>query len=324
MPSPSSALSTLRPDLASFMEFDLAMDRAGFIGHRVFPFIEVAREAGTFGKITIESLLADRKTERAPGAGYARSDFKFTTESWTTEEHGAEETLDDRLVKVYAEFFQAEQIATARAVDVVLRNQEKRIADILFNDTTFASHTTGVTNEWDDADAATPIDDVEAAVQAIWDATGLWPNALILNRRVFRNLRNCDQIIERIASSGAGESTVPGRITVGQLAQVFDLKHILIAGSAKNTADEGQDASIASIWSNEYAMVCRIAESNDIQEPCLGRGFHWSEDGSTLLGTVESYREENRRSEIIRVRHDVDEKLLYTEMGYLLSNITTI
>ena len=46
-------------------------------------------------------------------------------------------------------------------------------------------------------------------------------------------------------------------------------------------------------------------------------------DGSSIGGTVESYRDENVRANIIRVRHDVDELVLYPQAGHLLSNITT-
>src|SRR5690606_12564624 len=161
--------------------------------------------------------------------------------------------------------------------------------------TTFASHTTGVSNEWHDPTNATPIDDVEAAVQSVWSASGLWPNAMIINRLVFRNLRNCDQIIDRIACSGAASPTKPTDITAQLLAQVFGLERIIVAGTAKNAENEGQAASIAPIWSNEYAMICRVAETNDFQEPCIGRTFHWGEDGSEVGGTVETYRDETVR-----------------------------
>jgi hypothetical protein len=35
------------------------------------------------------------------------------------------------------------------------------------------------------------------------------------------------------------------------------------------------------------------------------------------------YRDEVVRADIVRVRHDVDEKILYPEVGQLLKNITT-
>lgn len=326
MPSPATSLATLRPDLAeSFMEFDLMAEMAGYVGTRVFPVVEVARQAGNFGKIPLEQLLKNRETKRAPGAGYSRSNWTFDDAAYACMEHGAEEPVDDREAEMYADYFDAEVIAAQRAMADVLRNAEKRIADAVFNTTTWtgASLTTGITHEWDDATNAVPITDVEAAVRKIYDNSGLWANALVINRKVFRNLRLCDQIRERITSDGAGSSELPGNITVQQLAQAFDLDFVIVAGGSRNTANEGQTASISQIWSDEYAMVCRVATTSDFREPCIGRTFHWGADGSSIGGTVETYREEAVRSDIVRVRHDVDEIVLYAEAGHLLSNITT-
>lgn len=326
MPSPSASLATLRPDLAeSFMEFDLAADQAGYVGTSVFPVVNVDSQAGVFGKIPIEELLQNSDTKRAPGSGYNRGDFNFTTSTYACQEHGHEEVVDDREAKMYAQYFDAEVVSTARAYNAVLRNAEKRIADAVFNTTTWtgASLTTAITHEWDDAANSVPITDVEAAVQKIYDNSGLWANALVINRKVFRNIRNSASVIDRINSAGAGNPSKPSDVTTAMLAQVFDLQHILVAGGTQNTANEGQAASLSPVWSGEYAMVCKIATSGDFKEPCIGRTFHWSEDGSSVGGTVESYRDESVRGEIVRVRHDVDEVVLYAEAGHLLSNVTT-
>ena len=325
MPSPSSSLATQRPDLASFLEFDLESDRAGYVANQVFPVMNVASQAGNFGKIPLEQLLQQRNTKRAPGSGYARSQFTFSPATYATDEHGAEEPVDDRESKMYAEYFDAEQVATMRAFSSVLRNAEQRVADAVFNTSTWAgaSLTTGITNEWDDATNAVPLTDVEAAVQKIYDNSGLWANALVINRKVFRNLRNCDQVVERIQSAGAGDATKASDITTQMLAQAFDLDYIIVAGTSRNGAKEGQAASPTQIWSSEYAMVCRVASGQDMRDPCIGRTFHWSSDGSSIGGSVESYRDETVRGNVIRVRHDVAEVVLYAEAGHLLSNITT-
>lgn len=325
MPSPSGSLATLRPDLAgSFMEFDLEMDRRGFIGQRVLPVLEVPKASGTFGIVPIEQLLQTRETARASGSGYSRGQFTFDDVAFACAEHGAEEPVDDREAALYNNYFDAEQVAAMRAYDAVLRNQERRVAALLFNATTYtgASLTTAVSTEWSTAATATPISDVEAAVRKVYTNTGMWANALIISKIVFRNLRLCTNIKDAIAASGAGMPTRAQDITTAMLAAVFDLDYILVGGSTKNTAIEGQTATPDQIWDDEYAMVCRIASSNDIKEPCIGRTFHWGEDGSSIGGTVETYRDETVRSDIVRVSHDVQEKILYTEMGHLLSNIT--
>ncbi len=327
MPSPSSSLSTLRPDIAeSFTEFDLEANMGGFIATQVFPVVEVQKQSGNFGKIPLEQLLQARTTNRAPGSGYSRGNWKFDKAVFATDEHGAEEPVDDREAEMYSDYFDAEVISGLRARSAVMLNAEQRIADTVFNATTWAgaSLTTAITHEWDDATNAVPITDVEAAVQKVWAASGLWANALVINRHVFRNLRNCDQVIDRINSAGAGSPSKAADVTAAMLAAVFDLPYIIVAGGAKNAAKEGQSASVSNVWSSEYAMVCRVATTRDFREPCIGRTFHWGQDGSSIGGTVESYRDETVRSDIIRVRHDVDEIVLYPEAGHLLSNATTI
>ena len=325
MPSPSSSLATQRPDLASFFEFDLETEKAGFVAQKVFPVIDVASQAGNFGKIPLEQLLQERETSRAPGSGYSRGNFTFEPATYACLEHGAEEPVDDREAKMYRDYFDAEMVSTARAYGAVLRNAEKRVADAVFNATTFngSALTTAITNEWDDSTNAVPVTDVEAAVRKIYDGSGLWANALVINRKVFRNLRNCDQIIDRINSAGAGNPSKASDVTEQMLAAVFDLEFIIVAGSSRNSAKEGQAASVGQIWSDEYAMVCKIATGMDMKEPCIGRTFHWSEDGSSIGGSVESYREEKVRGDVIRVRHDVAEVMLYPQAGHLLSNVTT-
>jgi hypothetical protein len=304
------------------LEYDHDMNARGFIGHRVAPVIESAQQAGTFGKIPIEELLKESDTKRAPGSGYSRGEFEFEPASFACEEHGHEEPVDDRQAKMYASYFNAEVIAATRARAAVQRNAEKRWAAAIFNATTFASYTTAITHEWDDATNAVPLTDVETAANAIWAASGLWPNALIVNRKVFRNLRNCAQIIDRVKYSGFMD-TRAGLITEAAIAQCFDLDHIIVAGGAKNSALEGQTASVASVWSDEYAMLCRVAETDDIQEPCIARTIHWGEDGSDAGGMMESYRDETVRSDIIRDRHDVDELIMHAASGHLFSNVTT-
>lgn len=324
---PSTSLATLRPDLASsFEELDLEANRRGFIAPQVFPAIDVAKSSGIFGRIPLAQLLQERDTLRAPGSGYARGKFTFTSDSYACVEHGAEEPVDDRESEMYVDFFDAEQVSAQRALNAVLMNAERRVADIVFNAGVGfwngAALTTAVVNEWDDSVNATPIADIESAIKKVWEGSGLWPNVLIINRRVFRNLRNVAEIVDRIKYAGITDPRA-GAITAEAMAQVFDIERVIIAGGARNTATEGQSASIAPVWSDEYAMVARIASSNDPREPCVGRTFHWAGDGSQVEGLMESYREESVRGDIVRVRHDVDEKLLYLQAGHLLSNVTT-
>jgi hypothetical protein len=322
--TPISSNTSVRADLAAFFEFDLEMEKREYIGTKVLPVVDTLLSSDDPGKIPLESLLQEVDTARSSGSGYNRGSWKFDRFNYSTRENGWEEPVDERDKKRLQDLLQIEQISYSRAVNFVMKNHEKRVADLVFNPSTWTGGalTTGVSNEWDDAVDATPIVDVNAARLKVYEGSGLWPNALIINKKVFHNLRQSEEIIERINSAGAGSASKASDITAAMLAAVFDLDFILIGGGTKNSAKEGQPASPAQIWDDEYAMVCRIATSVDMREPCIGRTFHWSEDGSQVGGAVEEYYSDEVRSKIIRVRHDTDEVIMYPQAGHLLSNIT--
>lgn len=321
-PASSASVTNLRPDLAGLMqEFDAALDTDGFIGYRILRPKDVALQSSPFGKLPIEQILKNPETARGSGGNYNRRTWKFETDNYATSEHGLEGVVDERNARIYEHYVQAEAVTASLVRADVLRNAEKRVADLIFNTSTWTP--TAITNEWDDYSNATPIVDVESKVQAIWGASGLWPNAMVMNRKVFRNLRNCSQVIDRISASGAGDKIKPSDITAEMLARVFDLPYIIVGGGAKNTAKEGQAATIASIWSDEYCWIGRVATSDMIEEPCIGRTFHWSADGSAIGGAIDSYLSNEARGNVVRVRHEVHEKIIHSACGGLLSNITT-
>jgi hypothetical protein len=247
--------------------------------------------------------------------------WQWEPDSYATVEHGIAEPVDDREAEMYADYFDAELESAAIARADVLGGFERRVADLIQDTGTFANAAIGGT-AWTQANVSTadPISDVETAVQAVWGACGLWPNAIVMTRPVFRNLRLIESVIDKVKFV---ERVLPGDINVGHIAAAFDLPYVFVAGGVKNAATPGQAARVASIWNDDMVWIGRVATSGRIKEPCVGRTIHWSADGSSIGGTVESYRDENRRSDMIRVRMDTDEKLILPACGRLLTNVLT-
>jgi hypothetical protein len=320
MGSPSTSLATLRPDISdSFQAFDLEQNIKGFVWDQLMPVLDVASASGNFGRIPIEQLLQQRDTIRTPGSGYARGKWTFLPDSYATQEHGAEEPIDDNEAKMYAEYFDAELVSALRARSAVLLNAERRVINALLVGAGFGSANAAI--KWNLPATATPISDVETAVNAVYTASGLWPNTIGMSYKTFRLLRNCQQIIDRITAAGAGSAAKASDVTTEMIAQVFDLEKVVIAGSSYNTAKEGQTAVPTQIWDETKVFVGRTANGNDFREPCVGRTFHWSADGSQIAGTVETYRDEPVRSDVVRVRHQTAEKILYVPAGRLIGAV---
>ncbi len=318
---PTSDTAISRPDLGVLVqEYMETAASLGFVGLQVMPLFPTMEQSATYPVMPKEVMLKIFDTNRAMRSAYKRSDWEWEQGQYATRENGWEEVVDDREAKLYASRFNAEVVASMRASKIILRGQEKRIADMVFNDTNFAANS--ITHEWDDATNATPYDDVNDGVESVITASGIKPNTLIVARTTFTNLKNCDQIVDRI------KYTFPGidinSMSAAQLAQALNIDQVLVAGSVYDSAAKGQAASISDLWSNEYAMLTSVAmPGSDLTEPCVGRTFLWTDDSPTNE-VVESYREEGVRGDVIRVRHDTSEALIKSldDTGALKSNIS--
>jgi hypothetical protein len=321
-----SGTAQARPEIAaSLLEFDYAMNQGGFVSTSVFPIFPVNHHAGTFGRVSIEELLKPQANlKRAPGSGYNRDTMTFGTDTWLTEEYGHEEVVDDREAAQWGDYFDHEVIAAQRASNVIMENAETRVAGKVFDTAVFtgAAFTEAVAagDKWSAASTADPSAKVAAWKKKVFDNCGMWPDSIVMNRATFNALREVTLFRARIHSSGAGTPDRAARITVQQVAEVFDLPYVYVAGGAYNSAAPNATAVPAHIWGNNV-MVFKGARTSDLREPCLGRTFHWSGDGSVADGRVESYTEDRVRGTIIRVRHQTHEKLLYKECGFLATAI---
>ncbi|MEN1680779.1 MAG: hypothetical protein AAGJ46_14415 [Planctomycetota bacterium] len=324
---PSTTEFDKREDLGlMYAEFDLAMNRLGFIGSRLLPVISRADQSGKFPRVPIEQLLQNLDASRAPGSPYKRSTREWSNDDYATEEYGLEAPLDDRTLKRYDDVIDAELMEGEVLENALLQIYEKQVADLLFNATTFAGRTSAITNEWDDQANADPIGDVNTAINAIRLASGVKPNAVVMNDQVFRNVIRCDQVTNLVKYQGFMDAR-PGQISKAALAAVLNVDEVIVSEGIYNTKSPGETAVNADIWDDEYVLVARVATSSNMMERCIGRTFMWGEEGATAGGDMaviaETYYEDSRRGNTIRRRTDWGLKMLQPECGYLLSNATT-
>lgn len=330
---PASGTPVYRPDLGVVVMEGLTVDKSGFIGLQIMPAFPVTDSAGVFPVIPAEALMKIPDTKRAPRGVYNRSDVEYEEGRYSCSEQGHEEPADDTERKLLDSRIPGatDMVAMQRGLRIILGAQERRIAAKIFNESNFTAH--AVSNEWDDATNATPITDVRDGISAFRLQCGYIPDALVINYSVFQNLKQCAQIIDRL------KYTFPGidinRMNSSQLAAIFDVPQVIVGGGIYDSADKGQVKSLTDIWSGEYAALVKIGRGMDITEPCIGRTFIYESD-SPENPIVETYREEQIRSDIYRVRHTVDERLIQSVNSsgtvvsniaasccYLFSNITT-
>lgn len=329
MAVPSTSQSVLRPDLATFMQLDLEMQRRGMIATRIMTPFEVPAASGVFKLITLKSLIAaaDADAKRGPKGDYNQGEYEFSEASYRTVEYGWEEPIDDAEKNMYRNFLDMEMVAVNRAWEVLLNRLENRVIAAAVDAVVSASQSADAAAVWTNHASATPMTDVKTARRAVWLRTGRRPNVVAMAYEDFDDCRRCAQVTAAIAAQGAGDKIKPSDINAAMLAQVFDVDEVVVADSIKNTANIGQAATVASLWPEGKVWVGVRSTSNDFRDPCFGRIFHWGGDGSqisedmSLIGTVETYRWEKTRGDRVRVRHQTDEKTLYSQMAQVITTV---
>ena len=307
----------LRPDLGALaFEYSLTAATIGFIADLVLPPFYTPLQTAQYPVILAEALLEVADTARAPRSAYARGDWDWDFKDYLCSENGWEEPVDDVEAKLFRNYFDAETMASYRAMSIILRSREMRTAAKVFDTDTFTGH--GVTKAWNSYADADPRADVVKGIEAMRLATGLEPNALILDKSILRQVSMCDSVIERVKYSDP--NAIRGDLTIPQLEAYFGTR-VVAAGAVSNTAPKKKTKSIKPIWSPTMAMLGVVSSGGqDLREPSLGRTFVWEEDSPDMV-VVETYREEQTRSDIVRARQNTDERIQFTGAGYLLTGV---
>lgn len=301
----------------ALLEYTLLPDE--FIGTRAFASARSDTKKGEFNKITRESILRrGTKVKRAPNAAYERDGYETEPQSYACQERGHENGLDQSIINLYADDFDAEMHAAKLEMRKVALDQEIDIAAIVFDGTTTFTVANGLRTDtavaWSAAATATPLKDVTEAKESISSRTGEEANTLILGRTEYKNLLLTNEV--KLLFDGIKVSTLEERRRV--LAEYLELEQILVGKAPYNSAKKGQAYSGTQVWGSGWASVAVCAKPGEpLNRPCIGRSVFWITDAPEGV-LVEEYFEPQTRTKVIRARSHADELLIDANYAQLL------
>lgn len=320
---PESTSAIVRPVLTDFAEeYFVERARAKFIGLRAAPLFNADKRIAQYLEFNRQSFKKLVTTQvRAPGGAYQRITGEFGRKTYTCEENGLEYPVDDVLREQYNDIFDAEVAATDILVTQVLMGHEARVA-ALYVAAGLTDHT--VTTAWSTVSSAKPITDIQAGLNTLNDANGSMPIdvSLIIPRADFQELQRVDEIIDLVKYVWKASDMIPTNIPAATVAAALGIKEILVAGGAYDDQEEGYAESDTQFWTAGVMYLAVLAPSgSSLRIPSQSRTIIWTAD-SPQFPTIESYREEQTRSDIIRARFQTDEVNTGEDdiMAYQLTN----
>lgn len=288
------------------------------IGTRVAPFYGVETRGGTYPKFNIAEgkLLRDLSTERAPSGSYGEITRQYTPETYTCVDRGLEERVDDAYKADVARFFDAEAQAARMTLTNMLIAHERRVATALFDNTEFAA--TAATVNYTNANLATInfAQDVQSRIEDL-NNNGVEPNALVMSAAVANRVKQSTLFQNFIKPYGVGNAgQIPTNSVIAEAFADLGITQILIGRAGYDSNPARASKTVSGIWANTFVWVGRIEAGDPLNGGAL-RTLTWNKEGGDIV--TETYRDDKRRSDMVRVRQHTDEKVIDPNSGRLIT-----
>lgn len=285
----------------------------------IFPRVSVSKQSDYFFVWNKGDMWRREAKKRAPGADFARVGIRLSNDTYRADQYALEYTIPDEIRANQDAAVDIEETATMYLVDQL--NLEKDLsfaADFFTTSSGWAPGT--VSTVWDTVDTGTPVTNITSAVQTIRRALGASNQHDIVGLggvKILTALLTSDQIRDRTKYVQAQTQAA----IEASLAPILGLDRLVISAREYNTAKEGRTASYSPVFDNDFLVVA-VPRNPGLNTPAAGYTFAWDEGGRGDM-YVETYRDEPKKSDVLRAVCYYDQKQTGTDLGVFFENAVT-
>jgi hypothetical protein len=315
----------------------LALD--GFAAQKILPAYPVNVPQGLIPVDVMDRRIYS--ASRDPLGGFLRIATEIDNKNFHTAEAGLEALLFDGELPLYGDLATGQMKKARQVVLSLLLAREVSAANILFSTTTFdAAHRVDVANadRFDAAAGANPINTLSAALTQVENRIGVRPNKLAIPSAAYNALTRHPAFLAEVkalpAYSGLGSGVVPSIVPAATLAALLELEEVIVLRHQKDTANRAKASALAPLWDKTKALAfySKPIENEDMS---LGHTFIYDEGlvrsaqtvsadletNAALAFKVDTYREEAKTADVVRVRENLVQMVTNEDAGCLLTNI---
>lgn len=306
---PNDNLTQARPDLQMIaMSQDLLAAQQEYIGSQMVPDLPVETLMGKYPYVDNATWLKDPFEEIAPMGALPRYKIDFSEKTFQCGFRGFEMPINRDLAVLYKDWLALEKFTAEAARTAAAYHREAHAVSLFNNDSCYGT-STAVETQWTNHASAKPLEDLQALIEAVGDKCGVDPNTIVMSKKTFNDMINCEEVVDRVksATSGSGKIEKP---TAQSIADFLGVKRILVGGTRVLT-ESGGSRSFPRLWTNSRVAVFVALES---KEQAIYP--HWASHvvfkpdvnvdyGQTPIGSIDncefySYGEPQTRSGIIQ------------------------
>jgi hypothetical protein len=315
--------------------FSVGYQPKGLVGLNLFPMQVVGLPSGRYRVFDRSNwLVFESRREPGTAANEIRGG-KWSEDTFSTVQHSLQAAVTDEELQNFQRSLASAQTSlfagidpAQDATDMVTRSllleHELKASTLARNTATYPGGNTVTlsgTSRWDNYTAtlpampvSDPVNDIMTGMRAVYNAVQMMPNLLIIPWAVWTWLENHPRIVDRFKFFSLLQ---PGAF---QSLTGFD-GTIVVAESMYNNANSVDDTqNIVSLWGKD--VILAHVESDGQRVQTFGKTFAVPfADGN--VRTVDRWRDEERKSDLVRVSWQFDLKIVNNANAYLIKTAVT-
>lgn len=196
---------------------------------------------------------------------------------------------------------------------LVQLDREIRVANLVFNAATYpgANQQTlaGVT-QWSDFTNSNPLDAMLAAL----DIPLFRPNFVFFGQAAWTKVRQHPKLLQGINNS----AQTGGAITKQQLADLLEVREVVVGAGFVNNARKGQAPTMTRVWGKNAAMLYVGEDLANADMPSFG---FTAQFGTKIAGSMPEPTKGLRGGQRVRSGESVKEVISANDAGYYFQNV---
>ncbi len=203
--------------------------------------------------------------------------------------------------------------STSLLTGLVLLDREIRVANTVFASGTYPvgnQATLSGVSQWSDFANSNPLDALLLAL----DVPLFRPNTVVLGQAAWTKMRQHPRLLQ-----GANASAqTGGAITRQQLADILEVKQVVIGAGFVNSARKGQTPTMTRVWGKHCALLYVSQDMADADQPTFG---FTAQFGTRIAGELPEPRAGLRGGMRIRSGESIKEVISANDVGYFFQNV---
>jgi hypothetical protein len=314
----TNAQATPRADIYALVQQANADFNKLFIGDLVLPVKTEDARRGVYMKANLANaeLLNADALPREGGAGYNRVNRRFDTDTYDCQEYGLESVVDDSYEAEVERFMNLEATEAMLLERSLKISYEARVAAAIFNTTTFNSTASAIVYSTANILTMDVASDIDIAKTKLLKK-GILANTVVMSQDVYNRIRRSALLqnqVYGVVPRAAGQRALPNE---QDIANALGVDNLYVGKAPFNAANKAATYSGSFIWNSTNIWVGQV-NGGEYTAGGVGRTISWVKD-SVGLFTPETYRSDERRSNIIRVRQTVAEKIIDATCGEIIT-----